>query len=201
MAPRVPFSKIAPEGGGYRIVLRSGALTGIVAANSPVFSFQWTSTTLRCCVQRLRWAAEIETAAGAAQNLDFGLYVANPYTVADTGGLAATLTTINAKLDQNFPLTAMGDMRIADGAMLTAGTRTLAAHPLAFSASWISNALIIGEPPKSADNWFGFTDALNPITLRAQQGLVLNNITAIGATTVIRLYVEMEWIEPDLGKT
>ncbi len=200
MAARTPRSKIAPEGGSYRIVLKSGALAGVVAANSPLFSLRWTSSTKRLLLWAVKWQFVTETAAGAAQTFDSAMYVARSFTASDTGGTAATLTGDNLKLDVKFPSTAVatGDIRICDTGMLTAGTRTLDTQPMVYDSIWMSNALIIGAGTGNS-SVFGYADSLNPITIRQDEGLVINNLTAIGGTTVVRFYAELEWSEVDNG--
>ncbi|MFZ1057953.1 MAG: hypothetical protein WAP47_02035 [Candidatus Rokuibacteriota bacterium] len=192
-----PQYKQAPEYGEYRIALGSGAVIGISAAN-PVFSLQWTSTSLAMVVKRVNFFWTITTAFGAAQNVAYGLYVARSYTVADTGGTTSTLTTNNAKLKTSFPTTSVADMRIATTGTLTAGTRTLDAHPLAIKSGG-SNTLGLGTfDPVNRE--FGILDATNPIILLQDEGLVLANLVNYGATGVTTVYVELEWSEVATSK-
>ena len=197
MAVVRPQYKQAPEYGEYRIALASGAVIGL-GADEPVFSLQWTSAALAMVVKRVNFFWTITTAFGTAQNVAYGLYVARSYTVADTGGTASTLTTNNAKLKTSFPTTSVADMRIATTGTLTAGTRTLDAHPLVIKSGG-SNTLGQGtENPISKE--FGVLDATMPIILLQNEGLVLNGLVAYGATGVTTVYVELEWSEVDKGK-
>jgi hypothetical protein len=186
---RAPY-KIAPDYGEYQMTLVSGALT-LVTANSPVWSCQWTSTTLICIVKAIYLHFSITTAYGAAQNTDYGLYFARSYSIADTGGTAATLTTNNGKLDTKYPTTSMADLRMATTAGFTAGTRTLDAQPISvfnFGAQAIGYTSEEYEP-------YGGADDRQQIILRQNEGLVLNNLVLMGATGVATLYVSMLWSE------
>jgi len=192
MAIRTPLSKIAPQGDAYRIGLSSGLIT-ILNAGDPAFSLQWTSTTYKMIIQEIDINFVLTTAFGAAQDISWGAYFARSYTVADTGGTAATLTGNNCKLDTNFNTTRVADMRIATTVALTAGTRTLDTQPLIMRCGMLGNALgnHMGELIRS----IGVRDAENPITIRTNEGLVIAPIVTMGATGVGHLYVRMSWVE------
>jgi hypothetical protein len=193
-----PRSKVSPYGGGYRISATSGDLT-TVAANGPVWSFRWTDTTRRALIQNVVIRYAYNTAFGAAQLFGLGLYVARAFTVADTGGTAQTLTTNNGKLDTDFPVTSLvaGSIRIGTTGVITAGTRTLDAQPIATRMDWLTTTLQNGSYD---EDWrFGYTDSSNPITLHANEGLVLNNLILMGATGTVRLWVDVEWSCPGNG--
>ncbi|MFA5377268.1 MAG: hypothetical protein WC455_16075 [Dehalococcoidia bacterium] len=194
MASRTPYSKIAPAGGAYRISLKSGATT-VLNAGDCVWSCRWTSTTLRAIIQKLRVNWVVTTAFDAAQLLDYGLYFARAFTATDSAGTASTLTGDNCKLDTNFPTTAFADIEIATAAAVTAGTRTLDSQPLVTRNGWATTTAGTVAADPNVEYQFGTLDATNPITLRADEGLALNVLTTMGASGVVRVYVEMEWTE------
>lgn len=199
MAVRSPRSKIAPEGPAYRVSMKSGSLT-IAAASGTLFSMLWTNTAKRCLVWRFNWHWSILTAFGAAQEIRHSLYIARGTTVANSGGAAATLTTTNGLLDSLGSVTSvMGDMRMCTTAELTEGTTTRDAQSIATRSMWVSNALIIGNLSPYFDYRYGDTMSINPITLRAGEQLELVNDIVMGATGVMRLVVEVEWSEVDIG--
>ena len=188
---RAPY-KIAPERAEFTITIPSGALT-TVAADGPVWSCRWTATQQLCVVKRVGLSVTVRTAYGTAQGTEYGLYFARAFTVADSGGTAATLTTNNGKLDTNYPTSVMGDMRIGTTGVITAGTRTLDAHPLGANC-FQTNAL---GATANMDWVFGGSDDSQQVILRQNEGLVLHNLFLMGATGVLRLYVTMEWSEVD----
>jgi hypothetical protein len=196
MALRTPYSKIAPAGGYYSLEIPSGSLT-TVAANGPVWSCRWTSTTHVAVVFGFSYSAITTTAFGTAQDLAYGLYFARSFTAADTGGLAAVLTTNNGKHDTLHPTMLMSDIRIGDADVITAGTRTLDAQPLRAAAGYGAAALAT----ITQNSWvFGITDSTHPLILRAEEGLVLNNLILMGASGVVKLRVTLEWTEVEKGR-
>lgn len=199
MAVRVPQSKMAPAGSAFRMVLKSGAVT-VVAANDPIASLRWTSSAYRAVIQRVNVEWSMTTAFGTAQDVAFGLYFASAFTASDSGGTAATLTGRNGKLDTLFPLStqiATGNLRIGTTGAITAGTRTLDTQPL---AAWNGMINTLGQGSKGNLGYnFGENDAMNPITLRQNEGLVLNNLVLMGAGGVMTIYVTLEWTEVPIG--
>jgi hypothetical protein len=142
---------------------------------------------------RVNWV--VTTAFDAAQLLDYGLYFARAFTATDSAGTASTLTGDNCKLDTNFPTTAFADIEIATAAAVTAGTRTLDSQPLVTRNGWATTTAGTVAADPNVEYQFGTLDATNPITLRADEGLALNVLTTMGASGVVRVYVEMEWTE------
>lgn len=190
MAIKAAPYKQCPELSDYSISLRSGALT-VVAADGPVWSMQWTSTSLICVVKSILISIGVTTAYTTAQVTRYGLYFARAFTVADTGGAAATLTTNNGKLDTRYPTTALADLRMCTTGAITAGTRTLDAQSLRV-AQFTTNALA----SVSDDEWqFGLTPSRQELILRQNEGLVINNLTLMGAAGVVLLAVTVEWAE------
>lgn len=193
---KAPY-KIAPERAEYKLTVASGNLT-TVAADGPVFSFRWTSSSLCAIVKRVGISVTVRTAYGTAQGTEYGLYFARAFTAADSGGSAATLTTNNGKLDTNFPTitgVATGDMRISTTGAITAGTRTLDAHALDVVCVQ-TNAL---GNTGNFDLQLTDDEIRQPIILRQNEGLVLHNMLTMGATGVLRLYVTVAWAEVDKG--
>lgn len=182
--------KQCPERADYSLTLSSGAMT-VVAAAGPVWAMQWTNTALICVVKRLKVTLGVTTAFTAAQAVCFGLYFARAYTVAATGGTAATLTTNNGKFDTSYPTTAMADMRIGTTDVITLGTWTLDAQPLdvaCFGATALGGA-------NDGEMNFGLTPSRQELIVRPNEGLVINNMAVMGAVGVVMLRVTVEWAE------
>lgn len=112
-------------------------LTGVyngLAANTPLFSLRWGDATRLCVILKVEVAVITSTTASAAGITERQLIIARSFTVADTGGTAATLTGNNAKRRTSMGTSLISDMRI--GAPITAGTRTLDAQPVSTVIGW-----------------------------------------------------------------
>jgi hypothetical protein len=180
----------AGEGASYSLGLASGNLIG-VAANGPVWSCRWTSITHVALIHKVEYSFVVTTAYGTAQDHAYGLYFARAFTAADTGGTAATLTTNNGKHDTRFPTMLMTDIRIGTTDVITPGTRTLDAQ---FLVGYGGNGAAALAAVSSEE--FNFKDpTVSAIVLRANEGLVLHNLIAMGATGVVKLRVNMTWTE------
>jgi len=203
MALQTPYSKIAPAGGAYRISLYTGNLAAGLAAAAPIFSVRWTSTAARMIIQQLYVDMAVVTAYTTAQPIGNSVYFARSFTTSDSGGTAITTTqTADQALDskqigpgnsaQSLLFAGNGDMRIATTAAISAGTRTLDDQPL---YSWLSGASAIGVASASVDPEFGKATSTNPITIRANEGLVITNDFLLGAVGVIIVRIALEWTE------
>lgn len=167
--------------------LRSGLLTG-VAADAPVLSFRNLSSN-QILVRKVQLGFVTTTAFSAAQMLDFGLYVARAFTVSDSAGLAVTLTGDTSSHRASLAPLTSADLRIADAAALTAGTRTLDAARIGQVAGW-SGA--VGE---SIPKQVLFEPTSYPLIIAQNEGFVINALTAMGAAGIGRLYVDVELAE------
>jgi hypothetical protein len=183
----------ATSGGFFRVALKSGVIASAVA-NSPLWSFRWsTGSTLNCIVYYVKWNWVVTTAFASAQLTDFGLYFARSFSASDTGGTASLPSGNFNKKRTSFQTTAAADLRICTTGILTAGTRTLDTFPMVQRYAWQTAA--VGNGPADFANLFGMPDEY-PITLaNSGEGLVINNLAAITATVGVVLYVEHAWAE------
>ena len=182
--------------GAYSMGLVSGALTG-AAAGSTVFSFRWAPavTTQLCMVRRIEVGFITTTAFGTAQGLAYSVQQARTWTASDTGGTAAAFTQTNTgKQRTTMPTSAFaggGQLMIANTGANTAGTRTLDTQALGFTAG-SSTALGTSLTPQAI---FQHSAGDYPIIFANNEGFIINNVIAMGATGVINLYVNVEWME------
>lgn len=182
--------------GAYSMGLTSGALT-VAAAGSTVFSFRWspsTSTQL-CMVRRVEIGFSTVTAFGTAQSLQYSMQIARSFTASDTGGTAALFTQTNTgKLRTTMPTSAFaggGQLMIANTGANTAGTRTLDTQAIGFvqGASTAIGTTLTAQPI------FQHQPGDYPLILAVNEGFIINNVTTMGATGVINLTVNVEWME------
>jgi len=182
--------------GGYQMGLVSGALTG-AAAGSTVFSFRWAPPTNSqlCLIRRIEIGFATTTAFGTAQALSYSIQVARNWSASDTGGTAAAFTQTNtAKLRTVMPTSAFaggGQIMIANTGANTAGTRTLDTQAMGF-VTGSSTAIGTTLTPATV---FQQQTGDYPLIFAANEGFIVNNVIAMGATGVVNLYVNVEWFE------
>lgn len=182
--------------GAYSMGLTSGALT-VVAAGGTVFSFRWNpaTTTQLCMVRRVEIGFSTVTAFGTAQSLQYSMQVARQFTASDTGGTTALFTQTNTgKLRTPMPTSAFaggGQLMIANTGANTAGTRTLDTQAIGFvqGASTAIGTVLTATPV------FQHSPGDYPLILANNEGFIINNVTTMGATGVINLTVNVEWME------
>ena len=188
-------------GGSYRAAWKSSStgITGLSATN-PIVSVRFASTTLNALITRIAISPVITTVAGTPGILDFGWWFARAFTAADTGGVALTLTTNNAKKRTSYATTAM-TIQYSQTATLTAGTRTLDANPIAVASTWLTTSLLgepvmtFGDPPEP----FGPEQEGILLSGPNKEGLILTQMAATPASAVYQLYVEIDWKEVPLA--
>jgi hypothetical protein len=195
--------KVDPSTGAGRVSIRppevlgwnsiggiSGALTG-VAANGPVFAFRNIGSN-PLMVRRLQVGFYTTTAFTTAQALAYAAFVARSWSASDTGGTAIALTGSNGKHKIGLATMAVApDVRIAAAAALTAGTRALDANPLGYACG---SATAVGTSmPMSSIISHDTGDY--PVIIGQNEGLVIQNVLAMGAAGVIALMVNIELAE------
>ena len=184
--------------GTYQVTAISGALTA-VGAGTPVFSMRWApGTSALCLINSVSVSSTITTAYGAAQEMEYGLYVGRSFTASDSGGTAVSLSGSNQKLRTSMSTSLFasgGDVRVSSTAALTAGTRTLDSQPMGANSFW---ATTLGSIYQNVNiPLFDRQPGEYPIVLANNEGIVVNNIVAMGATGVVKLLVTVNWTEVD----
>lgn len=196
----------AGGGGYYQMAFKSGLITGI-AANSPLFSFRWapaaksdgSGRTYRCQLKFIKVDAVTMTAFGAAQLCDFYTYCAKTWSASDTGGTQVLPAAGDQKRQKQYAdslFVGGGDIRIATTGALSAGTRTLEAQPFSSFKFW-SGAIGSSMSPPVLEEW---DEHHVPMVFEPNQGVIIQNGTAFGATGVVQLWVDLMWMEePEPG--
>lgn len=182
--------------GAYQLGLISGALTTAAAAGT-VYSFRWSpaTTTQLCMVRRVEVGFSTVTAFGTAQSLTYSMQIARQWTASDTGGTSALFTQTNTgKFRTVMPTSAFaggGQIMIANTAPNSAGTRTLDTQAIGFvqgASTAIGTAL-------TATPIYQHQPGDYPLILAANEGFIINHVVLMGATGVINLTVNVEWME------
>ncbi len=195
---------VDPNFGAARVAMRPidvlgwnsvGVATGLVtglAAGATIFSFRNLSAN-PVLVRRVGVGFVTTTAFTAAQLMSFGLTVARSFTASDSGGTAIALTGSNAKHRTTLATPTSLDCRVATTAALTAGTRTLDANSMAVAAGW-SGAAGVTIPP-ALNNLLSHDTGDYPLVLAQNEGLIVVNLTAMGAAGVGVATVAIEFAE------
>ncbi len=166
-------------------------MTGLVAG-AAIFSFRNMSAN-PVLVRRVGLGFVTTTAFTTAQIMSFGLVAARSFTASDSGGTAIALTGSNAKHRTMLATPTSLDCRVATTAALTAGTRTLDANNLAVMAGWSGGAGVTIAP--ALNNLLSHDTGDYPLVLAQNEGLVIANLTAMGAAGVGVATVAIEFAE------
>jgi hypothetical protein len=189
--------------GTYQVGLLTGALTG-VAAGGPIFSMRFVAGTAGTqaqlvVIQKITINYVLTTGFTTAQQIGFNAFVARSFTASDSGGSATTLSGNNNKNRTSMPtsqISATGDMRIASTAALTAGTRTLDTNAFYTTNGWAGSTLLTtGAIPLQQVDVYQNTGTEYPLILANNEGIVITNAVAMGATGVMTVAINVEWTE------
>lgn len=182
-------------GGVFQLVSKSGSMAAGLSANSPIYSFRWVSPTLLGILRRVRVSAWTLGTGFASGIMQFELFRALSWTVADTGGTTDTLTVDNGNLRTAMPPSSLSEIRHSSTATLAAGTRTLDTQSydiLVASAQTTANQVCV-----SRGNVFdkgGPAD--HPLVMAQNEGFVIQ--ATVPATGIWQFAITPEWDEVTL---
>lgn len=178
--------------GSYSIEVTSGTIAAGMSAAATVWGFRWTSSNA-AIIQRITMLAHSLGTGFTAGTALFELLFARSWTVADTSGATATITTNNGKLRTSFGTTLVQEIRYANTGALTAGTRTLDAQALASTVVTVTAATNTVFVP-STNLWTpDVADGSWPIILAANEGAIIRG--TVPATGTWTLRVGVQWAE------
>lgn len=179
--------------GSYSASIKSGIEAAGASANSPILNFRWAPATVPtslALIRRVRFRAYNLGTGFTAGNFLFDLFVARSFSVDDTGGALATLTTNNAKL-RTAHATTQATIRGASTGVLTAGTRTKDANPLRTEAGIVANAAF-SAMVMDAD-MFRALQGEHPLVLSTGEGFVVE--ATVPATGTWSWACAIDWDE------
>lgn len=178
-------------GGCFQLTSKSGTMAAGLAANSPIYSFRWTSSSLLAVLRRIRisaWSLGTGFTAGLAT---VDLFRASSWSAADTGGTTDTITTPNGKLRSSMAAISISAIRRSSTATLTAGTRTLDAQALDTLVAAVTTAT--NTPFINRALLFEKTGAEHPLVLAQNEGFVIQ--ASVPATGTWSFAITPEWDE------
>ena len=178
--------------GSYSYGASSAIMAAGLAGNSPIFTFRGAAAAgPNCLVRRVKISAIGLGTAFAAGSALFQLLVCRAFTVNDTGGGAATVTTNNIKRRTSFASTAVQDLRTSATAALTAGTRTTDATALSsvygMCSATVSTVIL---PPT---DMIAYGPEAWPLVLAANEGFTIQ--ATVAATGTWSFSVNVDWDE------
>jgi hypothetical protein len=179
-------------GGCFHLTSKSGIMAAGLAANSPIYSFRWTSSTMNALLRRVRIAAWGLGTAFTPGIATFDMFVCRAWTGVDTGGTTDTLTTDNGNLRTAMPATLLTEIRHSATATLSAGTRTKDAQPI---DSWnigvlgVANTAFMPTPHKI----FEKLTAEHPLVFVQNEGFTIQ--ATVPATGTWSWSITPEWDE------
>jgi hypothetical protein len=177
-------------GGSYRDSAKSGAMTAGLAANAPIYSFQWPSSLLGL-IKRIKFNAWTGSAGFAAGLAEFDLFIARSFTSADGGGNQSNLAGGSGRMRSTMPASHALIMTSSTAA-LTPGTRTLDADPI---STRIAAAPVGTNAPLFPDaiTLYEASQGEHPLLFVQNEGFVIR--ASVPATGIWSFTVMTEWDE------
>lgn len=207
-SPLHVVNKPTPYGslGHYQVAVLTGEIAAGIAGASEILQFYWTSSTVLALIQEVSIISVHSVTGFTAGFGQLDLTIARSWTAAGTGGGTTTLTTNNAKMRTSMGTSALGELRVATTAALTAGTKTLDANRVGYARFQVdatANKILLGSAGASAtsgninqDYKLYSADLANgehPLTLAANEGFVVR--TTMPATGTWVAYFKIKWAE------
>lgn len=195
--------------GRYRNTVRTGLVTGVAAHTATaghLFTWRWDDATVTGLLGFVRYVGAkfiLTTAYGTDQETGIGMHIARSYTASHTGGNAVDVggtVTGTGKRYTGQSASLLTSCRIGDTGALTAGTHTLDANPYAVVSDF---STAIGDTvPLASTGGVGGLATLHDSRLTGDhlefdndEGFILSNTTAMGATGVGIWAFCVEWDE------
>jgi len=189
--------------GSYSMTLISGSLTGVAAGTTgslvSVYSFRWapaTSTQL-CMIRRIEIGFNTTTAFGTAQSLQYNMMLLRSFSVNQSGTtpiISSFSNTSTAKHRSTMPTSGMatgGGLIMSNASALT-GTSFTADSMFYSTVNGTSTTIGTSMPMTPI---YQHQTGDYPLIFAVNEGFLINNGQAMGATGVINLIVNVEWME------
>jgi hypothetical protein len=190
--------------GFYKVSQVSGATVSIGAAGH-LGSIRWTDTSRFMVLIRIRAGWAVSGAITAATIMDLQAVIARAFSVDfTTASTAASLAAANTnKMRQSMGASILGAAgpRIATTTVMSGQTLTADANPFSMTAftnqpsgnATVTQAVGVGHPMVTLYEWD--TNGGHPIVLHANEGVLLQPVTAGPVTGSVKYYFSWEWAE------
>jgi len=192
LAARVTLFPVGAAG-IYRVSHLSGTIAAGLGAASEILQFRWTSPTKLALIHRIL----LDGLAGSATAFASGFgkidaVIARAWTADGSGGADLTMTTNNAKLRTSMATSAVGVIRGATTAALTAGTKTLDAQPFGL-LSLAFGTVVSVQYALQVPLFDAMAGAQQPLALATEEGFVVR--ATVPGTGTWQVGITVEWAE------
>lgn len=191
--------------GHYAVAQASGASVSL-GALAHAASLRWADTTRYCVLMRIKAGWSVTAAVTAATPMDMRAIIARGFSVDFTTNSTAANLAAAAKTGQmrgNMAPSLMGvnGPRILTTAAMSGQTITADADPFAMTVwqnqpsgnATVTQAIGVGGPMQTLYEYTALSQ--HPIVLGANEGVILQPLTAGPTTGAIKYYTQWEWAE------
>lgn len=186
-------------GGHYALSAMSGVLPASLAANSPIFSVRWAESSKVFALLKLTAGIGVYTAAQTLANpIELEAVIARGFTV----DFSASLTSIKPASGSNKMRSSnMQNSILSSGGINIATTNVMTGQTYALDTAGFGCAMYPGNAlgvavTQELYKWDPI--AAHPPILTLNEGIIIRNITALGAAATYKLMVTMLWGEVEL---
>lgn len=191
--------------GHYAVAQASGATVSI-GASGHLASLRWTDATSFLALMRIRVGWAVTGAVTAATPMDLQAVIARGFTVDFT--TASTAISMATVANTNKMRTSMGQSRlgligprIATTTVMSGQTLTADAAPFAMVSfanqpsgnATVTQAVGVGGAMTDLYNWTAL--GAHPVILSANEGIIIQPVTAGPGSGSVKYYVQWEWAE------
>lgn len=199
------YSHLGVVLGHYAVAQASGATVSLAAA-AMLASMRWSDASRLCVLMRIRAGWSITGAVTAATVMDLQAVIARAFSVDFTtnstaANLAAPANTNKMRSSMGTSLMGTNGPRIATTAAMSGQTATADANPFAmmpFPNQPSGNATVtqaIGVGANAVDLYSLTALNQHPIVLTANEGILIQPVTAGPVTGSVKYYIQWEWAE------
>jgi hypothetical protein len=180
--------------GEYRLSKATGLMAG-VGALADIFQFRWTDANNLCAIKFIKVRYAVITGFTAAQELGFDAIPSTAWITSGTGGTQVVPSTTNLVKRTTYPISKVGDIRIATTAALGNGGKTLSNESLLGSnAKTLAAAATVQDA--AFEETLDMTSSFDaPLILNQNEGFSVRNTIAMGAGGTVRATVQVAWAE------
>lgn len=200
--------------GHYAVAQRSGELAATIGALGHLASIRWPDTTAYLVLMRLKVGWSISAAVTTAVEMNMRAIIARGFTVDFT--TAATAISMSAVSNTNKMRASMGaslmgtagprisTTTVQSGQTLTADAAPFAMHvwpgitSIAQTAAAATVNMALGTAGAMATLYEYTSLAQHPVVLSANEGIIVQPVTAGPASGTFAIYTQWEWAEVEV---
>jgi hypothetical protein len=180
--------------GHYLVAPITGTMGAGLGSDFEILQFRWTHASYLALILRAEILFFNSLGTGFSAGLaQFDATIARSFSAAGTGGGTETLTGDNNQLRTSMAASAVGEIRTATTAALTAGTKTLDSQRIGRMKCTVGTATNTNYLQTPAGVLYKHDGARHPITLAQNEGLIIR--ASVPATGTWEAGIALEWAE------